>query len=311
VQHKTVDRKELFLMSTVDSQMLTEAIPHLLQLGIGAYEGALVGRILTHFCTEDPVVSTVVVNFIYEGLMANDFDLARGYLRACWSLIQVHDSKVEGRVNLVLAKLCSVIFRSRKYWRMVDFCIEHLLRMAKKSRLVCKWLLNRPVVIEQLMLWYDANPDPPSANTTFANESDEHLKLLKREAYTYSVADTAVNASDAGMTVAEKKKLLTSIRDGVEMPPPPKPDPMTVDDDRDTDLSERQFRVGDLCDFWCRGAKWFVARVVRVPPSGKRIEVGVVGYIERWNETVDVSDPRIRTLGSRCSKEAVGQALHN
>lgn len=61
------------------------------------------------------------------------YDQVRAYFRVLMALVQMKDSLQAKRVEWILESLLSVMKGQARFWKITDFCIEHLIRMAKKS----------------------------------------------------------------------------------------------------------------------------------------------------------------------------------
>jgi len=106
--------------------------------------------------------------------------------------------------------------------------------------------------------------------------------------------------SHTGLPPAKKIEALRAIKDGKELDT----DNAT---DSDIDFSERVFKVGDYVDCQDSVNKWMVAQVVKVEDT--RVEINFVGWASKWNEALDVANPRMRPLGSRVARDLVETTL--
>jgi len=104
----------------------------------------------------------------------------------------------------------------------------------------------------------------------------------------------------SGIPPAKKIEALRLIKEGKEL------DHENATDS-DIDFSERVFKVGEFVDCQDSVNKWLVGQVVKI--DANRIEVNFVGWPSKWNEHLDVSDPRMRPLGTRCPREVVEATL--
>jgi len=66
-----------------------------------------------------------------------------------------------GQVKRFESVFSSDSFRALRFWKITDFCIEHLIRMAKKSDDCYKWLAAHPNSFEWINNWIKTNPRPP------------------------------------------------------------------------------------------------------------------------------------------------------
>jgi len=73
--------------------------------------------------------------------------------------------------------------------------------------------------------------------------------------------------------------------------------------DSDVDFSDRVLALNQWVDCLDTSHKWLCAQIIRI--EGNRVELRYDGWSDRWNEFLEMSDPRVRPLGSFTTPEAV------
>jgi hypothetical protein len=86
----------------------------------------------------------------------------RPYFRVMMTLVLLKDSLHTTRANALIESLVTVIHTQSRFWKITDFCFEHLLRMARKSRTVYTWLNAHQKYCENLIGWLHAYAEPPA-----------------------------------------------------------------------------------------------------------------------------------------------------
>jgi len=102
----------------------------------------------------------------------------------------------------------------------------------------------------------------------------------------------------SGLHPTKKLEALLAIKAGT-----PIPEADLGASDSDIDFSERTFKLNEFVDVRDSVNKWLIAQIIRI--DGARVEIHFDGWADKWNETLDASDVRIRTLGSFCTKEQI------
>jgi len=219
-----------------------------------------------------------VVGFIGHCLEEGSDEDIRPLFRPVTSLVLMTDSLQERRVDTIMTALVNVMQLQDNYWRCTMVCIDHLLRLAKKSQLVYNWLnRNASAKVNWMLDWVISHPRAPAFN-------DPRLQLLKKaehrgygSLYNYM-----------GLPPRTKQALLDAIREG-------KPIDQSNASDSDEDLSERVFEVGQWID--CRDTvnKWCEARIAAITETEVRVHYD--GWTDRWDEWLDRASPRITRYG--------------
>jgi hypothetical protein len=185
-----------------------------------------------------------------------------------------------------------VVHEQSKYWKVTDLCLDHLIRMAKKSRAVLDWLVANPKYLDNMIGWLHTYPEPPAAVPAYLRDREpaeaQAIVLLKpapERSYVSSVSssmygalmsvrgnigaamdvDRDTNASvPSGISPVKKMEALQAIKAGTAL------DNENATDS-DVDFSERSFKFGEYVDCADTVNKWLVAQIVRI--DGHRVEV--------------------------------------
>jgi len=216
-------------------------------------------------------------------------------------LLELEDSLASKRRDQLLGEFTRVIGSQSKFWKITDMCIDHLIRQAKRVPEVYTWLHAHGSVLDVLISWLQTYPEPPSPFTSHRlNSADPRqldIQLLKPGQSAYSYGQTPANYNTYyGKAPREKQAVLESIKAGK----PLDADPVS---DSDVDFSDRVLPFGQWIDCIDTSNNWLCAQVVRV--EGPKVEIHFDGWSDRWNETLDMSNPRIRPLGTFTSKEQI------
>jgi len=286
------DVKNVALPKIAQDLLLGKAfLPRLLQEATTRRRGRAINDIVIHQCWENERVSQNVVSLIFAGIEANSYDQIRSYFRVLASLVALKDSLAPKRTDWILTSLLNVMKVQAKFWKITDFCIEHLIRMAKRTPEVQAWLQARAAQFEWVLTWLTANPRPPRgydpAETTILH------KPGKGPAET-GYASAAAFATHVGLSPRKKHAALDLIRQS---------QPIDKDDctDSDIDLQDRTFEIGQWVDCLDQGNKWLCAQVV-VFSHGK-IQIKYDGWSDRWNAWYDRASPRIQPFGKYTTPE--------
>lgn len=129
-------------LSAVDMQMLLfpAFTARLLTEATTRKRGQSVSQLLRHLLWNNADATQKLLGSLSMGLEENGDDETRAYLRVFMTLVCVPDSLQERRVADVMTALLNIMKMQNVYWRFTILCIEHLIRMAKKSEHVYSWL---------------------------------------------------------------------------------------------------------------------------------------------------------------------------
>jgi len=229
---------------------------------------------------------------IFAGIESNSYDQIRSYFRILASLVNMKDSLSTKRIEWIMTSLLTVMKAQAKFWKITDFCIEHLIRMAKRTPECAAWLSTRPTAYDWVLTWLTANPRAPRgydpAETTILH------KPGKGPAETGSAYAASHYPTHVGLSPRRKHAALDLLKNG---------QPLDKDDctDSDIDLQDRTFEVGQWVDCLDSANKWLCAQVVAV--SGTKILIHYDGWSDKWNTWYDKAAPRIMSFGKYTTAE--------
>ncbi len=102
----------------------------------------------------------------------------------------------------------AVVHDQSKFWKVTDLCLDHLIRMAKKSRAVLDWLVANPKYLDNMIGWLHAYPEPPAAVPSYLRDREpteaQAIVLLKpapERSYAMSSASSVYGALGALMSM--------------------------------------------------------------------------------------------------------------
>ena len=303
-----------------EDELLRQALPRLLGLGLKARDSSAVGKILQHLCLENAELSEHVCLLIGQGLKDVDYDGALAYFRAAGILLQMTDPMADQRIASLMGHLTDAVLSSRKFWRVTEFSIEQLLLLAKKYERAKRWLHDQPLPFKSLCGWLNQNPTPPSiygvgfgfgrhsyydsyyARSIPRKLDEEETVLLRRDRTTYGNGMEWESLTTPTGPAADKLALMSAVLAGEPLPAP-------KDDPADVDPHARTFKLGSLYDCYTRSA-WCVVRIARVSGAAGRVEVFFLGgFAEKWNETVEIGDSRLQALGFGSTRKQIDAAI--
>jgi hypothetical protein len=184
-------------------------------------------KLLTHWCWDNMDFSEKVITAALEGIEKFDYDNQRSYFRIFSGLFKIEDSLKAQRTNSLLMRLIGAMEFQKNYWKATDFCIEHVIRMAKHNPLVYQWLNENWRSFTWAMDWLAINNLPPSYR-------DDNVRLFKVKK---DFESGSYYAASDGLTTKEKLSCLEKIKSGQ-----PLPDYFTMqNEDSDIGMCHRRF----------------------------------------------------------------------
>jgi len=243
-------------------------------------------------------VSKAVLTCINSGFEEYDYDSLRPYFRPLTRLLLLQDTQQAKRVEVFLPLFLQTIKTQANYWKITDFCLEHLIRLVKKCPDVYNWLQPRGDIIDPLLSWINAHLEPPSSSLGRHDAREQpSIQLLKPGQQYWPQGQQQMNAySYCGLPPRLKAAFFESVKQGkIET---------ENASDSDVDFSDRVLIVGQWVDCCDTSNNWLCAQVVRVE-GGNKAEIRYDGWSEKWNEVLDMAHPRIRALGTCTTKEAL------
>lgn len=241
-------------------------------------KGGFITRILIHHCRENEQISQQVIGYSSSAIEEHTWEFIRPYFRVFMSLVKLEDSMQDRRVEWVLSSLLSVMEEQSRFWKITDMCIEHLIRLAKKSPKCHMWLHHHGNQLNWILSWLEIHRNPPYADSRGQNG----IVLYKRNRNNQNWT-----ASPCGLLISQKKAALEFIK---------AQQPLDSDgSDSDEDLLERVFVEGQKIDCLDNSQKWASAQIARV--AGDRVEVCFLGMGDAYNEWLHKGDMRIAPAG--------------
>jgi len=157
------------LLSGDKNEFLSRVLP----LAATRKKGKMITDIIAHLSFENDTISRTFIQKIALGLEDNDYDSIRPYFRTMMRLVMIEDSLKQKRIDSLMNTFLTTIQSQTRYWKITDFCIEHLIRMIKKSQDVNKWMVDHNNLIDPLLQWLQQHVEPPYGR------GDRDVVLLK------------------------------------------------------------------------------------------------------------------------------------
>jgi hypothetical protein len=276
---------------------------------------------INHWCFNNSEFSSFVVNCACVGIGENDYDELRSFFRLLNGVLSLKDNIQDSRIDSVLSSLLTTMDEQKDFWKATDYCIDHLIRIAKSSDQAFTWLGENASSVEWILVWLQENSEPPSS---YGNRS--RVKLTKpsksrqggygyggynRSNYGgYNRVGAGYNAggynrnsqknSHYGITNYEKQQAIQAILNqdvealkAIEM------------EDSEMDLSLRVFEVEQKWDCQDKFGKWCQIEITEL--SKHQVKVHYVGWSSKWDEWVVRGSPRIQKLGKMTNREDVSK----
>jgi len=267
-----------------------EFLPRLLPLAITKKKGRMVGDIVAHLCWENEHVSKSIISCTISGLEENDFDGVRPYFRSLMRILLLSDSVQSKRVDWISQSFLQTIQQQSQFWKITDFCIEHLIRMIKKNPLVLQWAQKHPNHLDTLLTWIANHAEPPAP---YRHDNRSDIQLTKPQQQ-HGYQQQASYNTHYGAHPRQKYQFLEAVKNGKELE-------AEGGSDSDVDFSDRELKMGQWVDCFDTSSNWLCASIVRV--DGIKVEVHFDGWSDKWNEVLEMSNNRIRNLGTYTTKE--------
>lgn len=190
---------------------------------------------MCHLSWENEEFSQVLVTQITQGIEDNCWDLVRPYFRVIKALTELEDSLQLRRVDWILVSLLTVMELQQRYWKITDFCIEHLVRIAKGSRVCADWIRRNARKVDWILNWIAIFHQPPHRDT------EQSTRFKPRRQQQLQVSPWVLPPGSAGMRGEVKLRTLKALQQNQEV----------LDDDvsdSDDDLDSRSFLLGQWVD---------------------------------------------------------------
>jgi len=247
--------------------------------------GVIVGDIFAHICWENEKQAQTVVAIVTDSLeRSSSPEYMRAPFRVLMRLVLMQDSLQTLRVEWTMSSLLQVMKMQAQYWRVTDYCTEHLIRMVKKSPACLAWLQERPQSYEWIIKWLMDNEVPPRVH--------ENGPVVLNKPGVHNGHYNMYNVGPIGLPIRAKRQALALIKDG---------QPLDTNNasDSDIDLNEREFVLHELVDARDTANKWLPGSVVEV--NGCRAKVSFKGWDSKWDQWYDMSSPDLMRANTKCA----------
>lgn len=276
---------ESYELSDISKEMLYSSsfMECLLMDGTTYMKAESIVKLLTFICNDNKQVSTMVIELISMSFDRLNSEQIRPLFRALNGLVLIEDSLQEQRVDWIMKMLLRVMEEHKMFWRYTDFCMDHLIRLAKKSALVFAWMHEHHQIWEWMVKWLQDYPSRRDAGDLRVDKDRGGKERLRyhQEFQTYTQSSQYTHY---GLSSKAKKITLAVIKEGQNIG-------SNNCDDSDIELHDRSFSVGDVLDVLDTDLKWLLAEVTVVMKH--RVRVHYIDYSDRWDEWVEITSPRL------------------
>jgi hypothetical protein len=242
----------------------------------------------------------LVVEAIETGFGSKQHDALRPYFRVIKVILDIEDSHQEVRVDMFMSMLERTLTnpQQQKYWKIIDFEVDHVIRLAKRNTLVAQWLHNKQKLLDDLLIWFATNEDPPRNKADVMQADRKPLEQPCRYALPKSLAQQEVykfsqttNWGPYHISVADKVAMLELLKSS--------PDALSEEDasDSDRDLCDRKYALDDQVEVRDDRNDWLACTIVKVFTNGY-VRIHYNGYKDDYDENIDVGSNRLAPIGS-------------
>jgi hypothetical protein len=246
-------------------------------------QGELISKIIKALCWENMESSEIFISVSLESLEKREFDEIRTYFRVFSYLMKMEDSFREVRSSNLLKRLIGVMDFQKKYWKFMDYCIEHLIRLAKFNDICMNWMRENIASISWISEWISANINPPRP------KADDAVVLLKTK------NPNGPPLSHYGLSPKEKIAFFEKLKDVA----PSFENLSFQDEDSDSEFTELKYQVGQLVDCMDKFKNWYVAKIQKIERG--TLHVHFIGYDHKWDEYIEMDSNRIADLHTHTS----------
>jgi hypothetical protein len=254
-----------------------------------------IADVVATICSDNKDVSTMVIGLIADGLRSQSSEQLRPYFRVLMRLQDLADSLLQPeRIASILTTLLQCMEESSMYWKITDFLIDHVIRMAKKNAITRQWLAANGARIDWMSAWIAQNPKPPGDNKTKTMMLERERARAGQDSLLYhQQAQTYTQTSPHmpyGLEHKAKLIALDIIKNGTF-------NDLGADNasDSDKELQDRKIQANDDIDCLDTDLKWLKAKVREV--QGNKVFVHYCGFHKKWDEWIAMTSPRIAKFG--------------
>jgi len=232
-----------------------------------------------------------------QGIYDYDFDAIRPQFRMLMRLVQTgsDDPLYTPRVGFVLDAILKSLQTNSRYWKITDYTLEHLIRMAKKSMAFYAALQANQPALDSILGWLTTYRDAP-ASYSREPQQVQLLKPTQNTSWAYQAHNNPAFSLPFGQTTVNKFALLTLVKEG-------KPLDNDQQTDSDIDFSDRTFKLHEWVDGQDTSNNWYPSQIIDVDSTGTRVRIHFDGWTSKWDEDFHSADTRLRPLGSYCTAE--------
>jgi len=212
-------------------------------------------------------------------------------------LVTMNDPAHTARVTMVMTSLVQSVRDNSRYWKITDYTLEHIIRMAKKSPEVYTWLNTNQPVLDGILGWVKLNTQPPPLYSR-EQQSLQLLKPTQNPSWVHQAHHNAAMSQPYGQLPAVKFQLLQLIKEGKSLD-------VDIASDSDMDFSDRTFKLHEWVDGQDTSNNWYPSQIIDVDSTGTRVRIHFDGWTSKWDEDMYSHDPRLRPLGTFCTTEQI------
>jgi ubiquitin C-terminal hydrolase len=272
-----------FQLPDMDLEMLLSKVflERFVAEAVSRTRGQSVCSVINHLVHENKELSVRLISYITVAIDSLPYDKMRPYFRVLMSLVLLQDSLTSQRIEWILSSLIDSMEEQQTYWKATDFCIDHLIRMAKKSPGCYAWLQANSAKFDWMLNWLFMYKVP-----TF----HAGMKTYKENRTTNHYGGNYVALAPSGIPCLQKKDFLDACKEQKE------PLMLTENDgdDSDFDLQDRILTVNQRVDVQ-EGLQWRLGTVIGI--NNDRVHINVDGYGPESNQWMDMSSPRLMEEG--------------
>ena len=278
--------------------VLKPFLQRLLQEASSKKRARYVNEVMCTLLTENLPLTEGVVGLISLGIEEHHEDVVRCYFRVINALLGIRDSLAPRRLALTLSSLLNAMESQQQYWKMTDFCIEHLIRLAKRYESVYVWLNANGQKLSWMLDWLFMHANPPrQADLVLAGggvapvgAAGTGIQMHKPHRH----EKLAPSYGPTGISTVRKKAALDAIKDGLALE-------KLLEPETEADAGDRTWTRLEWVDIRDTVSKWCLGQIVDVAEG--RVLAHYDGWPSKWDEWLDVGSPRLAPAGKNTTKD--------
>jgi len=245
--------------------------------------------------SKDVKMSAKISAIIGNGMSNRAHDQCRPYFRVINAILGMEDAYQAERVDVFMRMLVAVLNAQSGYWKVVDFCVDHIIRLAKKNVVARQWLADNSEHVDFMINWFRSYPTPPTGIISIEG-GEMVLDRMRLQPGTatllYHQHDFMYTQSSQKhpyhLPVVDKVNALNAIKGQGELD-------MNNAADSDQELQDRKLEVKDFIDVLDEQNNWLKAQVVAVRPGGV-VRITYCGFKDTYDCNIDMASTRIAPL---------------